>query len=393
MLVCSSWLTNTASLAESPLRAGRPLILGANNNESPTRLAPKLLQRSHTHWVRSFFPALEFIEGKRSFEADEELEAIKSLADDGYQVFLTIKWDFRNGNWRVPGPNSENEAKCFDFAKQLVCSFPNQLSGVALVNEITVDTLPVDMQVTEPSVVPMIRFLKRLETFIASLQIKARNGDDLPIYSGGFTRQDMPAMQNDLVLRDYMRWLSESPNIFGVNFHLHQRDLMQAEASLQHVRSLIPDKPFAITEFSLIWRYKMNLSQRLDAGPPGVAFCERYNRDPDSSVADYLSLASAENVSQEEWHAFLASRDWFDPKLISKYCRLMQRYGVTLATYGFAHGMGGEPKRVTTQTTPWMLNMIFPRSLVTQSEAGQDAVTYGFFDDWVHIQKTAVSGG
>ena len=381
--------------AASPLAAGQPLILGANANESAENLAPDLLKRTHTQWVRVFFPASHFLDGKKSLESDKQILATKKLGDLGHHLFLTIKWDNRNdyGNTterRAPKPDSPEEQRAFAFASQLLNTFKGQVSGLELVNELTVDSHPEDMEAGPDGTAPMIRFLQRLAAHLTAEKHLARDGSPLPLYAGGFTRMDQRKMQNNPVLRSFMKWLSESPLIFGVNFHIHQLDYEQFEKSLAFVRSQIPEKPFAITEFSLVWKYKAKLNEKLGIGKNAADFCKVYQRDPKHSIADYLTAASADPVSQQEWHAFLATREWFDPLFLTKSTALMEKHGVTLATYGFSHGPRkpkSRPKKVTPTTTPWGINMLFPYSWVRPEPDGSAPVTYGLYDDWIRIQQ------
>jgi hypothetical protein len=385
--------------AASPLAAGQSLILGANNNESPDKLEPALLERTHTKWIRAFFPASHFLDGKTTLQTNDQILATKKLGDLGCHLFLTLKWDLKNdyGNnssRRVPPPDSTEEKRWFTFASDLLRTFKGQVSGIELVNELTVDSNPEDMKPGPDGQAPMIRFIQRLAAHLASEKHLARDGSPLPLYAGGFTRMDQPKMQNNPVLRSFMKWLSESPLIFGVNFHIHQENYGQFEQSLKFVRSQIPKKPFAITEFSLVWKYKAHLDEKLATGKDAAEFCKTYQRSPDLTVAEYLTLISGEPVTQDEWHAFLATREWFDPHFLTKTTTLMEKHGVTLATYGFSHGPrkpGSRIRKVTTDTTPWNLNMLFPCSWVRPQPDGSAPVTYGFFDDWIRIQQKRLS--
>jgi hypothetical protein len=395
LLSFSAFCPSAFLSAASPLAPGQPLILGANANESPTNLDPVLLERTQTTWVRAFFPASHFIEGKTSLATDDQVLAFKKLGDLGYHLFLTIKWDNRKDyastvERRVPAPDSPEEKRAFAFASQLLNTFKGHVSGMELVNELTVDTHPDDLKPDSEGVIPMLRFLQRLAAFLTAEKHLSRDGTPLPLYAGGFTRMDQEKMQNNPSLHAIMRWLSDSPLIFGVNFHTHQHDYAQFAESLAYVRRQIPKKPFAITEFSLVWKYKAHLGEKLSEGQNAAAFCKKYQRNPKHTVADYLSAASADPVSQDEWHAFLATREWFDPAFLTKTTTLMAQHGVTLATYGFSHGPrkpNARQRKITTDYTPWGLNMIFPYSWVRPQPDGAAPVTYGFYDDWLALQK------
>lgn len=382
-------------LAASPLAAGQPLILGANNNESPTHLDPQLLKRTQTTWVRAFFPASNFLDGKTSLATDPQIAAFKKLGNLGFHLFLTIKWDLKHdyGNTssrRVPVPDSAEEIRWFCFASQLLRTFEGHVSGLELVNELTVDTDPADLQAGPDGLAPMIRFLQRLAAHLTAERHLARDGTALPLYAGGFTRLDQRRMQENPVLTSFMHWLSDSPLIFGVNFHSHQHSYEQFAASLAHIRRHVSKKPLAVTEFSLVWKYRAHLGETLSSGRNASSFCKTYGRSPNLTVADYLSAAAAHPVSQDEWHAFLATREWFDPAFLTTSTTLMAQNGVTLATYGFSHGppkATARQRTFTTETTPWGLNMIFPFSWVRLQPDGSAPITYGLFDDWLAIQQ------
>jgi len=401
LLSLSAFCPSVFLSAASPLAAGQPLILGANNNESPTRLDPLLLKRTQTTWVRAFFPASHFLDGKTSLATDPQIAAFKKLGDLGFHLFVTIKWDLKHdyGNTssrRVPAPDSAEEKRWFSFASQLLRAFEGHVSGLELVNELIVDTDPADLQAGPDGVAPMIRFLQRLAAHLTAERHLARDGTPLPLYAGGFTRLDQSRMQENPVLTSFMHWLSDSPLIFGVNFHIHQQSYEQFAASLAHIRRHVLKKPLAVTEFSLIWKYKAHLGEKLSSGRNASSFCKTYDRSPHLTVAEYLSDASAHPVSQDEWHAFLATREWFDPALLTTSTTLMAQNGVTLATYGFSHGprkANERPRTFTTETTPWGLNMIFPFSWVRPQPDGSAPITYGLFEDWLAIQKRTTTAG
>src|ERR1043165_6757197 len=108
----ASCLLVLGSLLSAGQAAGEVMVeLGANANESITRLEPALLDRSHTTWVRGFLPASQFITGKRSTANDADVESLKECALAGRKVILTIKWDLMLAKWRVPAADSEEEKR------------------------------------------------------------------------------------------------------------------------------------------------------------------------------------------------------------------------------------------------------------------------------------------
>lgn len=137
--------------AASLLAAGQPLILGANANESADNLDPDLLRRTQNTWVRVFFPASHALNGKSPSKPMNKSSPPKKLGDLGHHLFLTIKWDNRQdyGNTaerRASKSDSPEEKRAFAFASQLLNTFKGQVSGLELVNELTVDSHPEDME-------------------------------------------------------------------------------------------------------------------------------------------------------------------------------------------------------------------------------------------------------
>jgi hypothetical protein len=159
ILLTLAALASLPSRAASPLAAGQPLILGANANESAENLEPKLLKRTQTKWVRVFFPASHFLDGKTSLQSDDQILATKKLGELGHHLFLTIKWDNRQdyGNTaerRAPKPDSAEEKRAFAFASDLLNTFKGQVSALALVNELTVDS-PTPMTSSREPMAPL----------------------------------------------------------------------------------------------------------------------------------------------------------------------------------------------------------------------------------------------
>jgi hypothetical protein len=365
------------------------LELGANVNESITRLEPALLDRSHTTWVRGFLPASPFISGDRSVTNDADIKTLKQCARDGRKVILTIKWDLKLAGWRVPAPHSGEEKKWFTWVDRLLGELDGKISLLALVNEVFIDTQPADLQPDTAGRIPMVEFLQRLAAHVAALGPKDPGGRALPLYCGGFTRLDKSEMQTNSVALALMDWCARDPQIAGVNFHLHEWNYGQFESALQFLRRRVPAKPFIVTEFSLVWNYQAHLNDRLDAGPAGQKFSAQYDLAPQLTVRDYINRCLAKPVGEKEWNDFISSRSWLDPDFLARACDLMEKSGVTVATYALSQKSSGGTRALRPNATPWLLNPIFVPGTAYAPNTNTCAVNLAWFNEYVHRQANA----
>jgi hypothetical protein len=91
-------------------------------------------------------------------------------------------------------------------------------------------------------------------------------------------------------------------------------------------------------------------------------------------------------VSEEELHAFLASRAWFDPKSLEKMCRLMEKHGVALATFAYLQASSGLERAgapLGAGRPPWRLNPVFQERHARSPYDGRMAVNLGIHQSFV----------
>jgi hypothetical protein len=366
-----------------------PLELGANFNEHLTAARLPELNETGVRWIRAFLPVGEFIQGHRRLDTDPGIATFRAAAATGRKLAISYKWDFKRSNWRVPEPNSEAERAAFAFAVDAArITRPDML---LLVNEVFIDTDAQDMQPGPDGVIPMVRFLQRLAAHVAAAKLTTPDDHPLPVSCGGFTRINTPAMQNHAATKALLPWLASTLDLTHVNFHMHQGRLEEFAAALDFMRRAVPDRPFAVTEFSLVWAFQNSLEEPLGAGEAGGEFARVYQRDPQKTVGDYLNAAAEQPVSEAELHAFLASRTWFNPRFLEESCRMMERAGVTLATYAYLQESSGleNPKRKLSPRAgqpPWRLNAVFQERHARRPD-GQRARNLGYYDTFVNWQK------
>ncbi len=368
----------------------RRLALGGNTNENFEWATPQILERTHTTWVRGFFPASEFISGKRSYHDDAAIQALKRAADSGHKAILSIKWDSKNGSFGpMPEPGSPKEEVAFDFVDQLLNSTEGRLSAVVVINELSIDTLARDLDPGADGRVPVIVFLRRLVAHIDAEDRRAADNRKLPLFAGGMTRLDLPKTQDAPATRRMIRWINEDPRLTGADFHLHQPSMLTARRALEFIHRAIPNKPLMTTEFSLVLQWKAHLADKVDSSESGQEFSNEYGLQPGITVARFLTDVFARPVPVREWHDFLASQPWFDGHYLAQIVPLLQTNGVKIATYALTWNPEpvADPHPVSENTTPWFLNPILVPGMAYVPGADRLPENYELFRDYLSYQE------
>jgi hypothetical protein len=372
--------------------ASAGLILGGNVNERFQWATSQVLGQTHTTWIRGFIPASEFISGRRSYQSDPGLEALKKAADSGRKIILSIKWDSTGkGNFgRVPVPDSAAETAAFNFADRLLDATGGRLSALVVINELLIDTLPADLVQDGTGHIPIVLFLRRLTEHIDSENRRAADGGRLPIYTGGMTRLDTPRTQHAPATRAMIRWINSDPKVTGADFHLHQPGMPTTKRALEFMHHAVPDKPLMITEMSLVFQWRAHLGDKIGASGGGRAFAVRHSLSPAMTVAQFLTACFKRPVPEEEWQQFLASQPWFEGHYLANVTPLLQANGVRIATYAATWnprpGQTSVVEPITPKTTPWFLNPLLVPGLAYVPGAGRLPENYQLFADYVSYQ-------
>lgn len=366
------------------------LALGANTNENFQWATLAILARTHTTWVRGFFPASEFISGKRSYDTDPGIEALKKAADSGHKIVMSIKWDSTNGNFgRMPTPGSLREKVAFEFVDQLLDSAKGRLSALVVINELSIDTAPADLVPGADGRVPVIVFLRRLVEHLDAENRSATDGGKLPIFAGGMTRLDLPETQRSIATRLMIRWINNDPKLTGSDFHLHQPSMVTTRSALEFIHRAIPNKRLITTEFSLIFQWQAHLEDNVDRTEKGREFSNAYGLQPGITVAQFLTQVFERPVPVREWHEFLASQPWFDGHYLAEIIPLLQENGVKVATYALTWNPKAvhHSRPVTSETTPWFLNPLLVPGIAFVPESSRLPENYELFSDYTRYQQ------
>jgi hypothetical protein len=350
------------------------LILGGNFNEHSEMIPHELLKKSETRLIRGFIPASPFIRGERELGSDAAVQNLKKAARDGQQIILCLKWDFKRGKWRVPGPGTDLERKCFQWVDDLLMEVGDGVIVLETINEVMVDTHEEDVVPDDSGNIPMVVFQKRLVDHLHD------RGKPPPIYMGAFTRLDREHMQTHPITLAMFDWINSDDRITGTNFHIHMPEFEGFKTYLEFIRGHIPVKPFIITEFSMVWKYRAALKHPIGRFVKGKAFAEKYDRDPETTVRDFINLTIDQPVTQTEWNDFLRSQYWYDKDFLDKACEIMDAYGVRYATYAFQQGSSG-PGKLGPDSNPWILNPLYSQ-VTAAGENGKVAVNEDFMSSY-----------
>ncbi len=362
------------------------LELGANFNEHLHVARLPALDATGVSWIRGFLPATEFLDGPRRLATDPGLATFRAAAATGRKLALTLKWDFLKSQTRVPAPDTAREQACFAWALEVArVGRPDLL---LLVNELTIDTPDEDLRPGADGAIPMVRFLQRLAARVAAAKLTASGGTPLPVSCGGFTKLDTAEIQKHPATQALLPWLAATPHLTHVNFHMHQHTLAEFAAALDFLRAHCSGRPFVVTEFSLVWAYGKNVDETLGHHPAGRAFAAKFHRDPAQTVRAYLHAAAQKPVAEDELHALLASRAWFDPLFLEKSCRLMESRGVVLATYAYLQESSGLENPRAPVRVLWRLNPVFQeRHAFAPAAETRPAINLGFHATFVEWQR------
>jgi hypothetical protein len=238
----------------------------------------------------------------------------------------------------------------------------------------------------------MVLFLRRLVAQLTAYRPLSADGGPLPLYAGGFTRLDLSTTQNAPAVGNSIAWINADPKVAGADFHLHQPDLATSGQALAYARAQIPTKPLIVTEFSLIWKWKSHFEDAIGASASGAAFASQHGLSPQMTVREFCDQAFAQPVPQAEWQAFLASQSWFEPGYLDAIGPMMERYGLSVATYGFTTdplpGAPAPTKQLAPGGTPWFINNLLIPGLAYVPNGKRAPENDGFFTSFVKWQTS-----
>jgi len=360
--------------------------IGANFNHDPEIINFVYLGKTPVEWIRTTPYIFEYINGEKDVEKGRGLQNIIEAKKRGYKVAFGFRWDFRKFKLRIPAAGSPEEKKYFNTVYRILERVGPYIDIFKLGNEPNLETMEPDLQLAADGKVPLVEFTRRLLTEVVEMYYKKHPGIKRPdVYAGSLPRLFMKEEQQKPGVIGLVKLAQNTPAIKGLAIHLHISDSAEMEECFRFVRSVMPDKPIIVPEFSLFRLYNQHTTDELGSTPAGKAFCSRYHYDPAMKLYQWYEKANTQRVSPEEWQQLFDSRNWFPPHFMKTYYRYFKRYGVLLATYGYLSQSA--PQKMGPDSPTWFINPIFPFKSLEVEPDGSYSPNPLWFDDFVEIVK------
>lgn len=358
--------------------------IGANFNHNPEIIDFNYLQKTPVEWIRTTPYIFEYIYGLKDPATEPGLQKLIDAKKNGYKIAFGFRWDFKKFNLDIPKPGSADEKKYFDVAKAILNRVGGCVSIFKLGNEPNLETKQSDLQMNNEGYVPLVKFTERLLTEVVEpYYAKYKHVKRPDIYTGSLPRLFLKAEQNIPGVIGLIQLAQNDKRIKGLSVHLHISDSIEMEQAFRFVRSIMPDKPIIIPEFSLYRLFNQHNSDELGDNTAGINFANKYGYENSLKLYEWYSKANSQRVSAEEWHAMFNSRTWFPKNFMQTYYRFFKKYGVVLATYGFLSQSA--PAKMNAKSPTWFINPIFPvKSLQPQAD-GSFSPNPLWFDDFIDV--------
>lgn len=365
--------------------------IGANFNHNPEIMDFNYLEKAEVDWVRTTPRIFEYINGERDIQEDPGLTKVIEAGERGYKVAFGFRWDFRKNDRSIPKPGSPEEARLFKAAREILKMVGPHTDIFKLGNEPNLETLPEDMKVNKEGYIPLVKFSKRLLTEVVESYYEDHKEFPRPaVYVGSFPRLFMEKEQQDEGVRAMISWANEDPAIQGLAVHLHISESSQINKSFEFVRSLMPEKPIIVSEFSFHRLYTQKLNESLAQDVSGRAFAMKYNRNADWKLYDWFGYANTHKVSRNEWQDLFNTLDWYPHHNLLIYYDRFQEYGVVLATYPLFQQSA--PKNMTAKSPAWFINPIFAQKSIERNPDGSIASNPLHYSDFLRIVRQGKAG-
>jgi hypothetical protein len=358
--------------------------IGANFNHNPEIIDFVYLKKTPVEWIRTTPYIFEYIRGERDPETEPGLQKVIDAKKAGYKVAFGFRWDFKKFNVEIPLPGSAEEKKIFSIATEILNRVGPYTDVFKLGNEPNLETMDRDLQVNAEGVVPLVRFTERLLTEVVEPYYKKHAQLKRPdVYTGSLPRLFLKEEQQNPGVIGLIQLTQRNKNIKGLAVHLHISDSTEMEEAFRFVRSIMPDKPIIIPEFSLFRLYNKHVADELGDSKEGKLFANKYGYSPGMKLYEWYSKANTERVSAKEWADMFASRTWFPQHFMQTYYRYFKKYGVVLATYGFLSQSA--PAKMGPDSPTWFINPIFPMKSLKPQPDGSFTANPLWFNDFTDI--------
>lgn len=331
--------------------------LGLNFNHNPENIDFKYVERTRVKWIRTTPRILDYVDGRLNAATDTGIQKIVEAGKRGYKVAFGFRWDFKNRNLTLPEPRSAREAEYFSVVSKILDRVGPYVNIFKLGNEPNLETLESDLQYNNNKKVPLVVFTERLMDHVITYYKKHPSWKMPEIYTGSFPALFEKAQQEKPGVFELIKFTQQRPEIKGLAVHLHIADTLQIPQALEFVRTLMPDKPVIVPEFSLFRLYNKHFADRIAKSARGAAYIRKYGYPQNLKIHEWLTEVHSGRIPHHQWEEMFLSQDWYPPHYLNTYYRYYRKYGVVLATYPLLQQ--GYAKNVTPSSASWFLNPLY----------------------------------
>lgn len=356
--------------------------LGLNFNHNPENIDFAYVAEIHPDWIRTTPRILDYADGKLDPERSRGLQNVIKAGTAGYKIVFGFRWDFKKRQLRLPAPGSDREVKYFHMVDIILEKVGQYVDIFSLGNEPNLETMQIDLHYNDAHQVPLVVFTRRLMDHVIGFY---ENHDwSLPqIYAGSLPALFEHKQQQTPGVAELIKFAQDTKAVTGLSIHLHIEDSLEIGQALQYVRSIMPDKPIIVPEFSLFRLYNKHFQDRIAASPNGMSFLKKYQLPEDLKVYQWLTMVNNGKIPYEQWAEMFRSQSWYVPHYLNTYFRYFKKYHVVLATYPLLQQ--GFRKQVTPKTPSWFLNPLYLQKSFGKDTSGHYYVNPLVYDDYLRL--------
>lgn len=308
-------------------------------------------------WIRIFIPI--FDKNYTGLRNDNGIKNFKNLAAKSkYKATLSIKWDFKGKNLRIPEIGSNTMGDYEDMFTDLLDYMGKDIDKLVVGNEPMWETKSEDrVWINQTKGNPQSKFYIRLAN--VAKKWKSDNNASFDIYIGSFNRLDVKTNRESADVKALIKFAKDNSWVKGIDIHAHTKDYTQFENCFKQGRSLLgSSKDIISTEWSLVDKWKSYLNEKLPS-----SFVNTYGYSTNDTLLSYLNKKRTSQAPKAEWDAYFNSRTWWDKDMPKKAKDKMNAHGVGVTHYAFKNGKVNS--NITSSQTPWYLNGLYQDAFVS----------------------------
>lgn len=283
--------------------------IGANYNHELQSIDLEYAKKTGLEWISVTPNIFEYIRREKNVETEPGLEKVIAAAKAGYKITFGFSWDFKKYNLSIPDSASAQEQEYFAVVLRMLERVGPYIKILNLGYDRNIETKE-DI---------LVRFTERLLT-------EASN------WYNNHPEFKRPDMYIGAGVRGLIQMAQDDERVKGLAINLHVSDSVEIQENLRFVRSIMPEKPIIVPDFSLWPLLGQHMQDSIGDSKAGKEFAKKYNYSTGMTLTEWFTKGSAQ-VGATEWNDLFATRAWFPQHFMLTWFRHFQKFGVVLATY------------------------------------------------------------